>query len=86
MLCGGLGGLTVIIVSYVLQFPTPPPPQLSDMPMVIQNWYNRGQMVNILGKQMFYVSVGKIYFIFTFVAKHLEWTTSFDLFNPIIFT
>jgi len=56
---GGLTGLVLLAISYVIQLPIPSSPDIKDLHPKQQEWYKKGSMIEILGKKMFTVSKGK---------------------------
>lgn len=78
---GGLTGVLTLLVSYVIQLPTPTSPVISEMSPAIQEWFNKGSLINVLGKQMFTVTQGSGEE--TIILIHGFPTSSFDYFDVI---
>jgi len=55
---GGLSGLLALLISYALTLDPEASPKLNELPRGIQDWYAKGQMVDVLGRQMFVIEQG----------------------------
>jgi len=78
---GGLTGLVLLGISYVLQLPAPTSPDIKDLHPQQQEWYKKGSMIEILGKKMFTVTKGNSEN--TLILIHGFPTSSFDYFEII---
>ena len=70
-----------VFVSYLLQLPSPQPLQLEDLDPQLRQWRGRGQMLDVLGHQMFSLSQGESNE--TLILIHGFPTSSFDYFDVI---
>ena len=78
---GVLTGLVAVFVSYVLHLPRPHPLQLEDLDAEQQDWRARGEMVEVLGRQMFKLQQGTANQ--TLLLVHGFPTSSFDYYDVI---
>jgi len=76
LLFGGVLGVLLVLLSYLLQLPPEPPLQLSELDPELQSWYSRGSMVEVLGYNMFTISEGSG--SETIILIHGFPTSSFD--------
>ena len=78
---GGLAGLVMVIVSYLLQLPPQDPLTVEDLDPEQQQLFSRGELREVLGHQMFSLKQGNSKE--TVILIHGFPTSSFDYFNVI---
>ena len=78
---GVVTGLLAVFLSYVLHLPRPTPLHLEDLDTEQQDWRGRGEMVEVLGRQMFKLQQGTANQ--TLLLVHGFPTSSFDYYDVI---
>ena len=73
--------MLTVLLSYLLQLPAVEPPELNDLTPGQQQWFSRGEMVEVLGHQMFSLQQGNANQ--TVILIHGFPTSSYDYYDVI---